>query len=216
MLDVEWTATRPPLDSIEQLWMSSEFDVVSPEAAAVDRYVDAMADTRASGDARWCCVDIPDSPALDWFASRNCLSDADFFTHLLASDAVTAELTMAMTERPDVAFTVESGLTLDGLLAEQLVHGGTRSYAETIEQEYGTYAAAKRVAERCRDEIIEDRYEEVTIHRTRGAWCDWFGDPHWNMTLVAVDRRYRWAWVVVTTDEGLLEPAAAEAETHAD
>lgn len=215
MLDVDWTATRPPLDSIEQLWTSTQFDVVSPEAAAVEAYVAAMADTRANGDARWCCVHVPDSPALDWFAARNCLADADFFAHLLASDAVTRELGLPVAERPETAFTVESGLTLDGVLAEQLVHGGTRPYADTIDQKYGGYAAAKRLAEACRDDIIEDRYEEVTVHRTRESWCDWFGDPHWNTTLVAVDRRYRWAWVVVATDDGGLEAASEQARADA-
>lgn len=216
MLDVDWTATRPPLDSLEQLWASTEFDVVAPEAEAVERYVDAMADTRANGDARWCCVRIPDSPALDWFAARNCLADADFFEQLLASEAVTGELGLAVPERPAPAFTVESGLTLDGVLAEQLVHGGTRSFAETIDQEYGTYAAAKRLAEDCRDDIVQDRYEEVTVHRTREDWCDWFGDPHWNTTVVAVDRRYRWAWVVVATDDGNLEAAGNQATADDD
>lgn len=216
MLDVDWTATRPHLESVDQFWASTDFDVVDPEAPAVDRYVDALAATRAAGDARWCCVGIPDSPAIDWFAARNCLADVDFFEQLLGAESVARALGVPAADRPAPAFTVESGLTLDGLMAEQLVHGGTRSFSETLDQEYGAFAEAKRLAVECRDDIIQDRYEEVTVHRTREAWSDWFGDPHWNTTLVAVDRRYRWAWVVVATDEGLLEPAAAEAERHAD
>jgi hypothetical protein len=215
MLDVDWTATRPPLDSIEQLWESKEFVPVAPDADDVERYVGAVADTRAAGDARWCCVRIPDSPALDWFAARNCLADADFFTRLLASDAVAGPLDLEV-DRPEPTLTVESGLALDGVLAEELVHGGSRSFAATVEQEYGTYARAKRLAEACRDEMLEERYEEVTVHRTREAWCDWFTEPHWNLTLVAVDRRYRWAWVLIATDEGMVEPAADEARSGAD
>lgn len=216
MLDVDWTASRPHLESVEQLWASTEFDVVDPETPAVERYVDALAATRARGDARWCCVHIPDSPALDWFAARNCLADVDFFTHLLGDETVTDELDLPAVDRPDASFTVETALTLDGLLAEQLVHGGTRSFAETIDQEYGTFAEAKRLATDCCSDIVEDRYEEVTVHRTRDAWCDWFGHQHWNTTLVVVDRRYRWAWVAVATDEGRMEPAAAEARSDAD
>lgn len=215
MLDVDWTATRPPLDSIEQLWESKAFEPVAPDADDVERYVGAMAETRAAGDARWCCVRIPDSPALDWFAARNCLADADFFSHLLGSDAVTRELDLEV-ERPEPTFTVESGLALDGVLAEELVHGGSRSFAATVDQEYGTYGRAKRLAEACRGEMLEERYEEVTVHRTREAWCDWFAEPHWNLTLVAVDRRYRWAWVVVATDAGRLEAASEQAATDAD
>ena len=211
MLDVDWTAARPHLESVEQLWTSKDFDIVAPDAAPVEQYVEAMADTRANGDARWCCVRIPESPAIDWFAARNCLADADFFGHLLASDAVADALGVAAPEHPDPSFTVESGLTLDAVLAEELVHGGTRSFETILDQQYGAYARGKRLAEDCRDEIIEDRYEEVTLHRTREAWCEWFGDPAWNLTLVAVDRRYRWAWVLAATDDGRLEAAARQA-----
>jgi hypothetical protein len=211
MLDVNWTATRPPLDAIDQLWSSKDFDVVDPDASGVERFVDAMNDTRASGDARWCCVHIPDSPALDWFAARNCLADAEFFGHLLASEAVTDRLGIEVPERPEPTFTVESGLALDGVLAEALVHGGSRSFDATVDQEYGTYAKAKRLARECCGEVIEDRYEEITIHRTREAWCDYFGEPQWNLTLVAVDRRYRWAWVLISTDDGGLEAAREQA-----
>jgi hypothetical protein len=216
MLDVDWTARRPHLASIEQLWTSTEFDVVSPEAESVDRYVDALAATRANGDARWCCVRIPDSPALDWFAARNCLADADFFAHLLSADVVARELGVTADGRQNPTITVESALTLDGLLAEQLVHGGSRSLGDTVDQQYGTFAEAKRLARNCLDAIVQDRYEEVTVHRTREAWADWFGDPHWNMTLVAVDRRYRWAWVVVATDDGTLQAATDQAASGAD
>ena len=216
MLDVDWKAARPHLESVKQLWTSKDFDVVVPDAAAVEQYVEAMTDTRARGDARWCCVRIPKSPAVDWFAARNCLADVNFFGHLLASEAVADELDVVVPERPDPSLTVETGLSLDAVLAEELVHGGTRSFETTLDQQYGAYAEAKRLAEDCRDEIIEDRYEEVTIHRTREAWCEWFGEPVWNLTLVAVDRRYRWAWVLVVTDEGRLEAAAGQAASGAD
>ena len=95
-------------------------------------------------------------------------------------------------------------------------HGGSRPFAATVDQKYGTYGRAKRLAEACRDEMLEERYEEVTVHRTREAWCDWFAEPHWNLTLVAVDRRYRWAWVVAATDAGRLEAASEQAATDAD
>jgi hypothetical protein len=216
MLDVDWTATRPPLESIDQLWTSTDVDVVAPEAPAVDRYVDALAATRARGDARWCCVRIPDSPALDWYASRNCLGDADFFAHLLADDVVARELGLTVDRRPDPPVTVESALSLDGLLAEHLVHGGSRSFDATLDQQYGAFAEAKRLAADCLDDVVQDRFEEVSIHRTREAWCEWFGDPEWNLTLVAVDRRYRWAWVIVATDEGTMEAAAEQAASGAD
>jgi hypothetical protein len=216
MLDADWTVSKPPLESIEELWTSRNFEVVSPEAAAVDRYVDALSATRARGDARWCCLRIPDSPALDWFAARNCLGEAEFFTHLLSAETLGRELGLTVKNRPDPAFTVESALALDGVLAEQLVHGGTRSFADTVDQQYGTFATAKRLAADCLDDIVQERYEEVTVHRTREAWCDWFGDPHWNLTLVAVDRRYRGAWVLVATDEGTMEAAVDEANAGAD
>ena len=211
MHSVDWGASRPDGDRVERVWSSASFETVDADAEAVEEFVDAMAATRPRGDARWCCVEIPESRVLDWFAARNCLAEAEFFRHLLGSPAVAEALGVAP-EDPDPAptFTVETALSLDGVLAEQLVHGGSRSYGDTVDQEYGTFAGAKRLAEAARDEIVQDRYEEVTVHRTREAWCEFLGEPQWNLTLVAVDRRYRWAWVLVATDEGLLEGGATE------
>ncbi|MFQ3320582.1 MAG: hypothetical protein ACI8UR_001698 [Natronomonas sp.] len=210
MLDVNWTGPRPPRNTIERVWSSATFETVDPDTESVEAYVDAMAETRTQGDARWCCVEIPDSPVLDWFAGRNCLADADFFANLLGSEPVAAALGLDPDD-PAPTFTTETALSLDGVLAEQLVHGGSTSFGDTIDQQYGTFASAKNLAEACRHDIVEDRYEEVTVHRTREPWADWFGEPHWNVTLVAVDRRYRWAWVFVATDEGLVESARQQA-----
>lgn len=205
MHDPNWGATRPRRGSLEEVWGEATFERIDLGAKSVEEYVDAMAATRRHGDARYCCVEIPPSTELDWFASRNCLADADFFARLLGSDTVADELGLEVSEEPDVSMTVETALSMDGTLAEQLVHGGTVSYGDTVEQQYGTFARAKRLAEECRDDIVEDRYEEVTVHRTREPWCEWFGEPHWNFTMVVVDRRYRLAWVLVATDEGPLE-----------
>ena len=209
---VDWGTPRPDGDRVERVWASASFEPVDPDAGGLEAYVDAMAATRARGDARWCCVEIPESPVLEWFAERNCLPEADFFRHLLGSEAVADALDLAPEDpRPEV--TVETALSLDGVLAEQLVHGGSRAYADPVDEEYGTFAAAKRLAEAARDDVVEDRYEEVTVHRTREAWCEWFGAPEWNLTLVAVDRRFRWAWVLVATDEGRLEAAESARAT---
>jgi len=214
MLDADWGVTRPDRDAIERVWSSASFERVAVEAPAVTSYVDAVAETRPGGDARWCCIEVPKSRTLEWFAARNCLAEADFFQHLLASAPVLAELGLdpeadpdGPTPAPAPEFTVESPLTLDGLLAELLVHGGSRSYGDVVDQSYGTAARAKRLARDAHDEVVQDRYEEVTVHRTREPWCGWFGDPAWNLTLVAVDRRYRLAWVLVATDEGPLAQA---------
>jgi hypothetical protein len=50
----------------------------------------------------------------------------------------------------------------------------------------------------------------LTVHWTREAWCEFFGESQWNLTLVAVDRRCRWAWILVATDEGPLERTTSE------
>ncbi|QLD86911.1 hypothetical protein HWV23_14645 [Natronomonas halophila] len=172
-----------------------------------------MSDTRPRGDARHCCVRIPDSETIDWYLANNVLAEANFFTELLTSKAVTAALGIDADDDADPTFTVESALSLDGVLAEQLVHGGSKPYVDTIEQQYGSCASAKRLARGFTDGIVEDRYEEMTVYRTRDPWSDWFGDPWWNFTLVVVDRRYRWAWVLVATDEGLMEAAKEEAHS---
>lgn len=213
MLDIDWAAGKPPVNDVEQVWASAEFEVVSPDAAGVDDYVDALSATRPRGDARLCCVRIPESRALDWYASHNALAEADFFAELLSSKAVRAGLDIDADPDLDPEFTVESALSLDGVLAEQLVHGGSKAYDETIDQQYGACAKAKRLAQGFTDAVVEDRYEEVTVHRTRAAWSDWFGEPWWNLTLVIVDRRYRWAWVLAATDEGLMEAAKREARS---
>lgn len=210
MLDTDWPASRPHGASIEQFWSSASFEAIDYDGVALAEYTDAMAETRERGDARWCCVEIPESPALDWFAARNCLAEADFFAELLSSETVREQLGIEPADS-NPTMTVESALTLDGILAELLVHGGSKSYGDTVDQQYGTFARAKNIAEAARDEIVEDRYEEVTVHRTREAWADLFGEPRWNVTLVVVDRRYRWAWVVVATDEGLLETTRKQA-----
>jgi hypothetical protein len=213
MLDIDWAAGKPPVNDVEQVWESAEFEPVSPDVAAVDDYVDALSATRPRGDARVCCVRLPESRALDWYASRNALAEAGFFTELLSSDVVTTGLGIEADDDLDPEFTVESALSLDGVLAEQLVHGGSKPYEETIDQQHGACAKAKRLARAFLDDVVQDRYEEVTVHRTRAAWSDWFGHPHWNLTLVVVDRRYRWAWVLAATDEGLMEAAKRESRS---
>jgi hypothetical protein len=213
MLDVDWESAKPGVDDLERAWASADFDVVSPEEDAVDSYIDSMSDTRPRGDVRCCCVRVPDSRTLDWYVSRNALAEANFFIELLSSDAVAEGLGIEADCGIDPDFTVESALSLDGMLAEQLVHGGSKPYSDTIDQQYGGCASAKRLARECADAIVEDRYEEVTVHRTREAWSDWFGEPWWNFTLVVVDRRYRWAWVLAATDEGLVEAAKEEAHS---
>jgi hypothetical protein len=210
MLDIDWAAGKPPVNDVEQVWASAEFETVSPDAAAVDDYVDALSATRPRGGARLCCVRLPESQALDWYAAHNALAEADFFAELLASEVVTTGLGVETDDDLDPEFTVESALSLDGVLAEQLVHGGSKPYDETIDQQYGACAKAKRLARSFTDAVVEDRYEEVTVHRTREVWSDWFGHPWWNFTLVVVDRRYRWAWVLAATDEGLMEAAREE------
>jgi hypothetical protein len=153
MRGVDWETSRPNGDRVERVWSAAWFETVDADADAVEAYVDAMAATRARGDARWCCVEIPESRVLDWFAARNCLAKADFFRHLLGSATVADALGVAPDD-PAPTVTVERGLSLDGVLAEQLVHGGSRSYGDTVDQEYGTFASAKRLAEEARDEIV--------------------------------------------------------------
>ncbi|WP_336135507.1 hypothetical protein [Natronomonas amylolytica] len=211
MLDIDWAAGKPPVNDVEQVWASAEFEAVSPDAAPVDDYVDALSATRPRGDARLCCVRAPKSQALDWYAAHNALAEADFFAELLSSAAVAEGLDIEADDDLDPEFTVESALSLDGVLAEQLVHGGSKPYDETVDQQYGGCAKAKRLSRAAADAVVEDRYEEVTVHRTREAWSDWFGHPWWNLTLVVVDRRYRWVWILVATDEGLMEAAKEEA-----
>lgn len=87
---------------------------------------------------------------------------------------------------------------------------GSVSYEDTIDQRYGTFARANELGEAVVDDILEDRYEEMTGHRIRDRWAEWLGKPYWNLTLVAGDRRYRWAWVLVATDEGRLETTSAK------
>ena len=205
MLDVDWGAERPNRDTIDAAWRDASFDAVALQATEVDAYTDAMASTRPGGGARCCCIQIPDSPVIDWFAARNCLADAGFFDRLLGSDAVAAELDLDVSEPPTPTMTVESSLSLDGILAEALVYGGSVAYDDAVGELGDGMSGAKRLAERFRDVVVEERYEEVTVHRTCEPWCEWFGDAPWNFTLVAVDRRYRWAWVLVATDEGTLQ-----------
>lgn len=205
MLEVDWGIERPDPSRIDAVWQDASFDVVALQASAVEEFVGAMAETRPRGDARCCCVQIPESPVIDWFAARNCLADAGFFGHLLGAPTIAAELDLDVSDAPEPTMTVESSLSLDGVLAEELVYGGSVSYVDTAAEADDAFARAKRLAERFRDLVVEERYEEVTVHRTREPWCEWFGEPTWNLTLVAVDRRHRWAWVLVATDEGCLE-----------
>ena len=210
MLDVDWEADRPPEGSIDATWAAASFEPVAITSAAIDDYVEAMAATRPRGDARFCCLRAPESPVIDWFGARNCLADAGFFAQLLTAEPLGSALDLEVPDDADPRFTVESALNLEGILAEQLVYGGSVNYADTIPQQHGAGAEAKRLAGAFADLIVEDRYEEVSVHRTREQWCGFFGERHWNCTIVCVDRRYRWVWVLVATDRGLLEAVPEE------
>lgn len=204
MLEIDWGAERPSRDAVEAAWEDVSFEPVDVDSARYEEFLEAMSATRPNGDARCCCLQIPDSPVIDWFAARNSLGDVDFFARLLGSSTLAAELEIEGFDGDVSDLTVESSLRLDGILAEQLVHGGSVSYDDVVEERNGA-AAAKRLTEQFRDLVVEDRYQEVTLHRTRRGWCSFFGEPHWNLTLVCVDRRYRWVWILIATDRGPLE-----------
>lgn len=140
-----------------------------------------------NGGVNWATFDVECNTNGDWFASRNRFDEFGFFPELLS--ALCAHWSMGprdprLPELDPRHFRdlFANTYTLPGWLAGTLKSGGAYSKFQ------GTGAEAMAIASRAVFEIVEDRFEEVTVYRSHAPWSDWFFDIAWDSTTVIIDR----------------------------
>lgn len=141
---------------------------------------------------------IAENVTFDWFAYNNRLEEIDFLNHTLQnSDVISAaaELSVDTNLLPIENIThLPDSFDMAGRLARHIFHGGPHSNGS-----FETQEALKR-AEDFVDQIIQNRYTEVSVMLFNSAWADWFYDEYWDMTYLLYDRSHRQIWLLCLTD----------------
>jgi hypothetical protein len=85
-------------------------------------------------------------------------------------------------------------LTLDGEIAQALVQGGA------YKKFSGTAREAKDLGGRFCYALFGDRFTEIQIYKTYKAWSRWFHGVAWDVTWLALDKRFMKVWLLCVTD----------------
>jgi hypothetical protein len=187
-----------PLRDVQRMWREMQITLVAFGHPAIQDLLTHFAQTHANGGATFHCFHLSEHPVLDWYASRNRLTDYDFFGDFLTHPTVTTSLPDLHIGKPlpnGIEVELGSSFTLDGELAETLVNGGA------YEKFRGSGAQAKQIGRAFCESLYGDRFEEVQIYKSWTAWSSWFGDVAWDGTCFGLDKRSRYLWMLCVTDE---------------
>lgn len=180
--------------------MSQPYSEVPVTGPAVERFLAALATTRANGNTllrrfRWSGVRD------GWFSTATNLSSFESFRQLLDSDAARRSVPELLepfpfpSGEPPQFHPVSAGsIKLAGEWAALLVLGGAYKRFEGSEEEALGLAAAAV------EELIEGRYEQVAVYYSYEPWSGWFFDVAWDQTWFLVDRDRGEVTLVCTTD----------------
>lgn len=87
-----------------------------------------------------------------------------------------------------------SSLIFDGDLAIRILLGG--AYKEFN----GNPSDAKKIGQKLSNEIIGDRYTDITIFTTDDAFTDWYFGVAWDTTWIIFDKGKSKVWIICMTD----------------
>jgi hypothetical protein len=159
-------------------------------------FLDQLRESHNLGGAQLAEYEVSEDKVLDWFVSRNRLSDEGLIDALLTHPNVRNTM-------PDLLIPeskVDSGLklgdpfVLDARFAHSLHHGGA----------YGTPKddgrSAKTLAMAICEAMFGLRYGEIALAESFNAWTPWFHGIAWDLTEVVFDKRLRRLWIFALTD----------------
>lgn len=175
---------------------------VTVEGEGLDRYLLALAPTRANGTTRVVrlkAVDIDDE--VSWFPVGTIAEANETFRSLFLSETARAALPDVLEDTsfpyrdPPVFHQASSGaLMLEGELAGILSRGGAYvSFA-------GPDAEAKRLAAGAANDLLQDRYEDFRVFFSDAPWTPWFFDIAWDATWLLVDDANHEVTIIASTD----------------
>ncbi len=164
---------------------------------AVGALLEAMRYVFANGGAQFASFILGPSAVLDYFAPRGRLDEIQFWSRMLQTPAVVEALPWLGDVYPgkkEITFHPLSAYYLDGDLAETLMKGGAyRHFA-------GTAKEAKQIGLDFCSVVFENRYDELTVRKTKDVWADWFMFTPWDNTWLGLDHRERRFWILCGTD----------------
>jgi len=184
-LDISWQGMPPSDESITVMWKKMVFSTL-PTTLEEHALIKTLREVYSSPEnVFFAQFKAADDPVFSWYASRNRLSEIGFLEKFLQSPAINRNASGALTYSSPIApqFEFISGFCLDGFLATELFWGGCgRSFA-------GNASTAKKLGEGFCEALAGDRFEEITVYRSREAWSEWFQDYGADTTYVILDRR---------------------------
>lgn len=182
-------------------WSTARIELLNASGRGIDDFLSALRETLNCGLFEFRRFSVHPVRNFDWFYDGHVWSDVGpgkFARAFLAHPVVQAELgevlsgaDAAQTNR----FERTSPLALDGLLAQQLVDGGSQFRFR------GEHRAAKALAAGfCRD-LFGERYEDVQVAHASFAWTHWFCDIAWDRTWIVIDKGTCAVSVLCSTDD---------------
>ena len=196
VLKPNWSQSRPSATEVQLACDRLKLVPVTLPTAPFDEFLSRLRESHTNGGAQIAGFDVPQDAIMDWFASRNRLSDEGLLDLLLAHATVRQSL-------PDIAVPDSGAATglaladaflLDGRFAHCLHFGGAYS-SRTDDGK-----VAKRLALDVCDAMFGLRYGEISMYESHESWTPWFCGRAWDLTEVVFDRRLRRLWVFAITD----------------
>ncbi len=180
------------------MWSKIRFENIPITHPDILHFIHDLKVAHPRGGALLYHFQVSENVTFDWFAYNNRLAEIEFVSRALGSGDIisaAAELSIdksllsfeSLTHLPD-------SFDMAGRLARHLYHGGPHSNQDLEAKE------VLRIAEQFIDQIIQNRYEEVSVVTFNTAWADWFYDEYWDMTYLLYDRRHRQIWMLCLTD----------------
>ncbi|MEL7529668.1 MAG: hypothetical protein AAFN10_00085 [Bacteroidota bacterium] len=197
-LEPDWQHQRPNQDAVRTMWSKIRFENIPITHPEILHFIHDLKVAYPRGGALLYHFQVAENVTFDWFAYNNRLAEIDFVGRALGSGDIisaAAELSIdksllsieSVTHLPD-------SFDMAGRLARHLYHGGPHSNQNIEAKE------VLRIAEQFIEQIIQNRYEEVSVMLFDTAWADWFYDEYWDMTYLLYDRIQRQIWLLCLTD----------------
>jgi len=199
----------------DQLWDKLSFDEKPIDNSEIERIIEELDTVADNGGAILKRFGITDDEGVFEFICNNSSSTIyGFFNYKMSSFLTSKEINDAVEgletrdgfksewkdkEKGDIRWADNcwfSPVFTDGLIAHLLIRGG--AYSEPYKN---SHFKAKNLGRVLEEQIIQERYEDFLSWRIEEIqWNKWFkGIPHWDDTLILVDKEQKEIWILMFT-----------------